>query len=199
MHFPALLRRHPPFLFLLVILFFTSPVRVFCQAIPVAQRTSELKAFGLYTYSNPDFGGHNSGAGTVFGADYMRRFNWLLTPGLEFRVRISPGPTVSQKTFGGGIRVEHPIRQFHPYADFLISHGSMSFSDPFFNPVGPYDKTDTSLVLTYGGGVDVSVFRQWGVRGDFQSERWTNFGNNLTLAPWSLSVGAVYHFQFGSR
>ena len=43
----------------------------------------------------------------------------------SFAVKIANGATVDESTYGGGIRVEKSFNRFRPYADFLISGGSI--------------------------------------------------------------------------
>jgi hypothetical protein len=201
MQTPVFFRQSLPIAILAFLFLAASPRHLNAQAAPAAQRGSEMTAFGMLSRGNPDFGGHVN-TGVAFGADYMRYLRWWVNPSLEFRAKILPGPTVRQTTYGVGLRGEHTIRQFHPYGDFLVSYGDITFYNPTFNPIRT-ESSESSLVYSYGGGVDVDVIKQWAARVDFQSEHWnigkTAGGQDITLTPFLWSIGAVYRFEFGRQ
>ena len=171
------------------------------QSSPTAQKTGEISAFVLYTRLTPDYGPTNNN-GMIFGADYTRFTRWWVNPSLEFRAKITSGSTVDEKSFGGGIRLEKQLHEkFHPYADFLVSAGYINYNfkpPPTLINGQPYT-SDSTVVYSYGGGLDYDITKSFALRGDFQSERWYLDRNpaaaaHLTPAGWSL--GLVYRVPF---
>ena len=79
------------------------------QGLPAASKEAALSFFGAYSRVNTDRSSQKDNGFTV-GFAYTRYLHWLLTPSLEVRCKIATGSTVSEKTFGGGIRVEHPFK-----------------------------------------------------------------------------------------
>lgn len=163
------------------------------QATAARSRAAGISAFGMFGRLTPDYGGPVK-AYTV-GGDYTRFFQ-VISPAIEFRYKGSTTGTVSEKTIGGGIRVERSFSYFRPYADFLISKGTIDFAQK--NLIGANGTgTNGSVVYSYGGGVDYDFADQWAVRVDFQQESWNlNETPAVTLAPRALSFGVLYHFRF---
>ncbi len=178
-------------LFLLVV-----PGRLTAQARPAASKKADISVFGAYSRLSPDYGPQQNN-GFTFGADYTRYLHWFLNPSLELRGKIAPGDTMGQKTFGGGIRAERQFRNFHPYADFLVSAGTLTFTHPIIDVRGKLYKSDNSIVYSAGLGLDYDITPQWAARADYQFEHW-KFGTNQTLTPTVFSLGVVYRIPFRS-
>jgi hypothetical protein len=167
------------------------------QAVPLRQKKADLSVFGTYTRLSPDYGPQQNNGGT-FGVFYTRYYRWL-SPAVEFRAKIANGATVDESTYGGGIRVEKSINRFRPYADFFISGGSIQyhFKTPPIKPTGQPYLSDSSVVYTYGGGLDYDVTDNFSARGEFQSESWNLGGYTpITLTPSMWSIGVVYRIPF---
>jgi hypothetical protein len=175
---------------LAAILAIAAPAKIHAQATPTASRTSGLSVFGGAVWVTPDFGPQTNYGG-VFGVDYSRYLGWHFIPALEFRGKVTNMPTVSEKTFGGGLRVEYPIKRLHPYATFLISYGSINYI-PVFAPGGPQHSSDSTTVLSYGAGADFDLTRHWAAKFDFQSEYWSL--STITLTPTAITLGAAFRF-----
>jgi hypothetical protein len=167
-----------------------APGRIYAQATPTASRTSGLAVFGGWARVSPDYGPQTNYGG-IFGADYSRYLGWHFVPSLEFRGKVTNEHTVSEKTFGGGLRMEYPIKRLHPYATFLISYGVIDFN-PAIAPGGPQYPSDNSVVYSYGAGVDFDINRRWAAKFDFQSEHWNL--DPITLTPTAISLGAAFRF-----
>lgn len=169
------------------------PARMNAQATAARSREANLSAFGMVTRLSTDYGG--TVKAITIGGDYTR-FYQLLSPALEIRFKDSAMGAVSEKTFGGGIRVERSFSYFRPYADFLISKGTINFAQKYYigaNGTG----TNGSVVYSYGGGLDYDFADQWAVRVDFQQENWNvNKSPDVQLTPRALSFGILYHFRF---
>jgi hypothetical protein len=172
------------------------------QAPPTAQKIGDLSAFVLYTRLTPDYG-PTTNNGVTLGLDYTRYTRWWVKPSIEVRGKIANGSTVDERSFGGGIRAVKPIRIFRPYADFLISAGSINFHqiDPYILPNGQPYTSDSTVTYSFGGGLDIDLSRNFSMRGDYQSERWhldKNPATPLDLTPSGWSLGMVYRIPFRS-
>jgi hypothetical protein len=176
------------------------------QAVPASQRKAEVSAFALYSRVTPDYGPTNNNGMTV-GFDYTRLTNWWVKPSLELRAKFANGTTADEKTFGGGIRAVKPMGKFSPYADFMLSYGSINLhlqNPPLLADGTPYT-SDTSIVYSYGGGLDYPLFGNFAARGDFQYEKWyldkytpADY-HPLHLSPYSVNFGVVYRFGYTHR
>jgi hypothetical protein len=159
----------------------------------------------MYSRLTPDYG-PTSNNGIAVGGSYTRLTHWWLDPAIEFRAKIANGITVDEKTFGGGIKGVKKIGRFSPYADFMISYGAINLhlTNPPILPDGSPYVSDTSIVYSYGGGVDYRIFGNFSARGDFQYEKWyidkyANPYKPLHLSPTSINFGVVYTLPFGGR
>jgi hypothetical protein len=158
----------------------------------------DFSAFGAASRVWTDYG-YPATAYTI-GAEFIRYYRWPVTPSIEFRYKsTSNGRTVDENTFGGGIRVEHAIRNFRPYGTFLVSKGTIHYNfDHPYNPhptAEPYTQ-DGSVVYSPGLGVDYDIAYRWAVLADYQYEFW-NLGYNQTLTPRALAIGVLYRVSFG--
>ena len=191
----AIVSRTSTFL-LPAILLVLVPGKLIAQANPVASKKADISVFGTYSRVTTDYGPETNN-GYTFGANYTRYMHWFVNPSLEFRAKIANGPTVDEKTFGGGIRAERQFKNFHPYADFLISAGTIDFQHPNIDVRGNLYKSDDSIVYSTGIGLDYDVTSRWAARADYQFEHWS-LGTNQTLTPRVLSFGVVYRIPFRS-
>lgn len=180
----------------LVSLSFLIPDHLNAQATATRSREAEASAFVTYSRVNLDYG--PAGNGGTFGLDYTRFFQ-LVSPSLEVRFKTASGKVVGERTFGGGLRLEHQWSYFHPYADFLVSKGTITFANKNFigsNGTG----SNGSIVYSYGGGVDYDFADQWSARVDYQGESWNLHETPaITLAPRALSIGVLYRIRLHRR
>jgi opacity protein-like surface antigen len=164
------------------------------QGLPAASKEAAISFFGAYSRVNTDRSSQKDNGFTV-GFDYTRYLHWLLTPSLEVRCKIATGDTVSEKTFGGGIRVEHRFKNFYPYANFFGSYGKITFTNPITSVPGPRYSYDDSTVYSTGAGLDYDITSNWAARVDYQFEHWhTGFRNTFT--PQVFSIGILYRIPF---
>ena len=171
------------------------------QALVTASKAAEITAFGGYMYSNPDYG-FNSYKGFVGGANFTMFRHWWVDPSIEARFDYTAGTGISEHAFLVGPRAQKDYGRFHPYIDFLVGEGHISYNPP--PSFSPNDHGDGGINLTYGGGADIDVVRNFSLKVDFQQQNWnlgTNIpfqpdGSNYTLTPRTLSVGVTYHFPF---
>lgn len=193
------------FVFVLLISFAVAlvSVRAGAQAVPIKQKKADLSTFFGYTKVTPDYGPLINGV--VFGGFYTRYLHWF-APAVEFRAKIANGTGVDQKTYGGGIRVEKDFHQlFRPYGDFLVSSGTINYHlvTPPNQPAPPgipyvlHTYSDSSVVYTYGGGLDVDITENFSARGEYQHENWSlgKYGP-VTLTPSMWGFGVVYRIPF---
>jgi hypothetical protein len=164
------------------------------QGRPTASKEAAISLFGTYSRVSTDRSSQKDNGFTV-GAAYTRYLHWLLTPSLEVRCKIATGGTVSEKTFGGGIRVEHRFKNFYPYANFFGSYGKITFANPITSVPGPRYYYDDSTVYSAGAGLDYDITSNWAARVDYQFEHWhTGFKNTFT--PQIFSIGILYRIPF---
>ena len=169
-----------------------APNQMNAQATAARSREAGLAAFGTYSRVTTDY--YVPGNGFTVGGDYTRFYKWL-SPAVEARFKYGSNKAVTERTIGGGIRVEHQISYFHPYADFLISSGTITFAGK--NYIGANGTgTNGSIVYSAGGGVDYDFADLWSIRVDYQHENWNvNKSPVVTLTPNALSFGLLYRFR----
>jgi opacity protein-like surface antigen len=171
-----------------------TPKHLSGQALPTRSRVAGASAFGTYTRLTTDYG--SSGNGITVGGDYIRYLKFL-SPAIEVRFKTGSGMAVREETFGGGLRIEHQIKYFHPYADLLINDGLIHFTKNGY--IGGNGKgSNSSVVYSFGGGVDYDFADQWAARVDYQSEHWNlQTVPNVILTPRAFSFGILYRFRLG--
>lgn len=157
------------------------------QARQTATKSADIAVFGGWVGAHPDYGPYNSYGG-MFGADYTRYFHSPVVPSLEFRANFHSNIVVKEHSYVVGLRAVAPFRLIRPYADFLVGPGTIDF---------PYNigyTHDDSVVYSYGGGVDVPVFRNFEFRADLQGQHWNL--QPLTYTPSLLTLGVRYTIPF---
>jgi hypothetical protein len=169
----------------------------FAQSRKTADRSSEIDAFGGFTYLDSDYYDPRNNFGVTLGADYtyfIKRYRGLIIPSFQVRGTITPGPADSQKTISGGLKLATTYRRLHPYGDFLFGNGIITFPIPPNAPPGIYRVRDSSAVYTYGGGLTYDLKPSWSVMADYQRQSW-DLGNNPPdrLHPQGVTVGVVFH------
>jgi hypothetical protein len=164
------------------------------QVVPAAtSRVFDVRAGALFSAFQPDY----TDEGTAIAApNYLygiggyvdARFSRWVQPEFEarflrFNELVQDGVAYSQteNTYSLGERL--PIRtwrKFTPYGKFLAGLGNGDFL------IG------SSLVLTYGGGVDYRLNRKFTIRCvDFEYQQW-KINSALTIYPYGYSAGLSY-------
>jgi hypothetical protein len=170
--------------------------KLYSQANPTASKSATLSVFGAYSLVYTDREAAKI-SGVTFGTDYSIYAPGGFIPTLEVRVQIAPGnlAVVGQDTYGGGIRIDRPIKRFVPYIDFLVSYGHLSFT----NPTTTY-RRDNSVVYAGGGGLEYNLSSQWAARADYLFEHW-DIGTTSNLqtgafSPQIITFGVTYRIPF---
>ena len=168
------------------------------QNAPQGTREGEFSVFGGYTHALPDYGPFGDNGGTV-GVDFTRYFHRLFAPSVEARFNFNSGDTINETNSLNGLRLQADMHRFHPYGDFLIGAGHLTFK----TPIPPTYVHDTAFAKSYGGGVNFDVSRYFQLKADYQFEQ-LNFGqnnlvpanHNFTLSPSYFTAGVVYRLPF---
>jgi opacity protein-like surface antigen len=158
------------------------------QADWTARRGTEIAPFMLTSLLSPDWG-QTRNLGFTAGIDYTRFLRSVVQPSLELRFSNAPGINVGEHSFTGGLKIATTIHGIHPYATMLAGTGGITF----MNPVDTYG-SDTSVVYSLGGGVELNVRPQWKLRADYSRQHWNL--DPQTLTPTMYSVGVAYTIPF---
>jgi len=168
------------------------------QGTPTASKETTLSVFGAYSVIFTDREASKI-SGVTFGTDLSLYAPVGFVASLETRFQIAPGSLAydGQNTYGGGIRIDRPIKRFVPYIDFLVSYGHLSFT----NPTTTY-KHDNSVVYAGGGGLEYNLTTRWAARADYLFEHWdvgtTSNGLSGAFSPQIVTVGIAYRIPFRS-
>jgi hypothetical protein len=166
------------------------------QATSTASKQATISVFGAYSLVFTDRESSKV-SGVTFGTDYSIYAPGGFVPTFEVRIQIAPGSLgyVGQNTYGGGIRIDRPIKRFVPYIDFLVSSGHLTFT----NPTTMY-KHDNSVVYAGGGGLEYNLSSRWAARADYLFEHWdigtTSNGLSGAFSPQIITFGVVYRIPF---
>jgi hypothetical protein len=186
--------------FCLLVAVLLLPRQSCAQAISTASRSLDIAGFGGYSGAYTDYG-NTRDQGAAFGVDVTRFFHLPVYPSLEVRANMLHGTVIDEDSYLGGLRAEYPLaHRLHPYADILVGFGTLHFK---FTPSPGYTG-DRSVVLSYGGGVDIDIIRNLQLKIDAQYQNWklgpngTNVTQtgNFNLTPTVGIIGVEYHIPF---
>lgn len=166
------------------------------QALPTASRAGDLQIGGGYVIAQPDYGNKRFNGYSIY-ADFDFKAHWGIEADYHsIKEPDSDGPRymVYEHTYEIGGRYLYPIRNFSPYAKFLVGRGVFNFN---LNNVEP--DTDPHANLAYniyaaGLGIDYRATRSINVRIDYEYQRWPSF-QQKGLQPNLVTIGAAYHFH----
>jgi len=177
-----------------------SQARAHAQALPTATANVHLSAFagvsanytGLELAKNGDIV-----AGVDFGVGSFKGFY----PSLEARglYPIDKGQTVNLENALGGLRLSRLKGNIQGYGDVLFGRGKLTFPGGYPIPSGNYTVlSNTTNVLSFGGGAEYFFKPHWGVKGDFQFQRYqTPVAVSGSLYSKVFTAGVVYRFGTG--
>ena len=160
------------------------------QAAYAATHVQNFSVFAEGSRLSPDYGPQTNYGYTV-GADYTRHYH-ILNPSIEGRITHAGGDTVGMTSYMGGFKGSKDYGHFHPYGDFLLGYGVITFT----HPQGQYYR-DNSTVFGAGGGVDYDIIGNFAAKAEFQFQSWKLGNANSRLTPTVLSIGVVYHLPIG--
>ena len=139
------------------------------QAMPTAEQRASLSVFGGVggTYTGV---GQGRNASMTFGTDYGAWSFAGFRPSVELRgtFPVYEGHLNSQRSILAGVRVEHRLGRFHPYANFLIGGGHINYIN---DDIVGYIYT-TSTVYSPGVGVTRALTRHFSGQVDAQFQHW---------------------------
>jgi opacity protein-like surface antigen len=168
------------------------------QAAPTATQALRLSAFGGATGTYTNFLGGKNGSLTL-GADLTFLATPYVKPSFELRgtAPLDSGHLDGQFNLLLGPRVEYPFHRLHPYVDFLIGRGLISYKNGGFPYNGFLYLSSSSFVYSTGLGLDYDLTDRWGLKADFQYQHWhTPFYTFDSIHPKATTFGVVYRFDF---
>ena len=179
---------------LLAVLGLVGAIPVFCQVTPEGIRGGAPLAVGV-GYSNyyTDWNGRLEGPAVWidWGPSFLHGF------GIEVEGRdLNYGRTKAQSNLrfdtagGGALYTLRCNPTFHLYAKYLVSYGSTDFN------VGvPTYTHDTRTDYAPGGGLELRMFRDVWVRGDYEYQFWPDFFKHHTQNPQGFTIGLSYDLR----
>ncbi len=182
-------------------LFALVPFRSHAQDVPAA-----IARIQLYGWAG--VGANYSGVQLAKNGDAeagldleVRAFHGLY-PAAEVRglIPIAKGNVVAEKNLLGGLRLGRHVRNFAPYGDVLFGRGELNYLDGGqLTPDGTFDVlSNTSNVLSFGGGTDWFFTNHLALKGDFQFQRYaTPITTSGELYSKVFTLGVVYRLGFG--
>lgn len=166
------------------------------QTTETASQDLRIRAFGMYSHVDTDYAGGVNNGGT-FGVDVDFKIPHVrgIKPGVDIREVISSGSIANQRVFSGGPQIVLSGGRYHPYFDFLVGSGTISFPHPTI----PGYTHDNSFVYTLGGGIDVTVHGPWAVRADYQRQQWKLQESTPSFYPTQFSIGLRYQVHLRNK
>ena len=174
--------------------------QTYAQAVPTASANVRISAFaglsanytGLLLAKNGDL---------TAGVDIGFRPFHSFYPALEGRgfYPIDKGQTVNLENFVGGLRLGRRKERFGGYGDVLFGRGKLSYPGGYPDASNTFlVVSNTSNVISFGGGVDWDWTPHFGLKGDFQLQRYdtpvTASGNLISKV---FTIGMVYRLGSG--
>ncbi len=163
------------------------------QAIPVAERTGRIDIYGGYSLTKPDFTETNAN-GFFIGGTYLLKKHTFGKPGISVRYNRTTNNSVTESFVGAGLDLRYRVKRVEPFVTGLFGVGNLALK---ITP--PY--SDSGFEALIGGGADVPITRRFAVRGELNYGFLKITGKNntpigeVTLTPFTVNVGAVYHFR----
>jgi len=170
------------------------------QAVPTATANVRLSGFaglsGNYTGV-----GLAKNADVVAGADIGIGSFAGFFPAIEVRgmYPINKGHVVAEENVLVGLRLGRHKQNFNPYADVLFGRGQLTYANGIPNVAGTFlVLSNTSNVLSFGGGLDYNLSQHFAAKGDFQLQKYdtpvTASGSAYSKV---FTLGLVYRIGTG--
>lgn len=157
------------------------------QAVRTASKSADIGVFAGVQDADPAYGPDRA-AGGMFGVDFTRYFHLPVEPSLEFRANFISNTYVGEHTYLVGLRAAVPFHGIRPYADFLVGPGTIHF------PLNIGYTGDNSTVYSYGGGIDLPVYRTISLKLDVQGQHWNT--GSFIYTPTLGTIGVMYRIPF---
>jgi len=170
------------------------------QAVPTASANLRLSAFGALSanYSGVELARNGD---VTAGVDIGFRPFAGFFPALEARgsYPIAKGHTVAEENALVGIRLGRNKENFNPYGDVLFGRGKLNFPTGLTNAAGTFlVLSNTTNVLSIGGGLDYNLSRHFAAKGDFQLQRYgTPVSATGSVYSKLFTIGIVYRIGVG--
>jgi hypothetical protein len=171
------------------------------QAAPTAYANLRLSAFAGFSgnYTGVQLG-KNGDITAGFDIGFRPFAGFYPTVEVRAAYPIVKGQVANQENVLGGIRLGRRKENLNPYGDVLFGRGKLNF------PSGLPDSTNsftvlsnTSNVLSFGGGLDYVLSQHWAAKGDFQFQKYespvTASGSVFSKV---FTAGIVYRIGAGS-
>ncbi len=138
----------------------------------------------------------------VAGADIIFKSFAGFYPTLEGRgaYPIDRGQLDSQKNILAGLKMARHKQRFAGYGDILFGRGKITYANGYPDVSGNFlVLSNTSNVLSFGGGVDINTGDHLGFKGDFQLQQYdTPVTASGSLYSKVFTAGLIYRFGTGS-
>ena len=188
-------------LFALSSLFALFAARAHAQDVPAAIAHVQL-------YGWAGFGGNFTGDELAKNGDVEAGFDvevkpfFGLHPAAEVRglLPVLDHTVITEKNLLGGIRLGRHVRNYVPYGDVLFGRGELHYlNGGQLTPDGSFIVlSNTSNVLSFGGGNDWFFTNHLAIKGDFQFQRYaTPVTTSGALYSKVFTVGIVYRIGSG--
>ena len=170
------------------------------QALPTAYANVRLSAFAGVSANYTGVELERNGDVTA-GVDIgFRPFSGFF-PALEARgsYPIAKGSLANEENALAGIRLGRRKENFNPYGDVLFGRGRLNFPHGLADASNTFTVlSNTTNVLSFGGGLDYNLSRHFGVKGDFQFQKYdspvTASGSVFSKV---FTAGVTYRFGSG--
>jgi hypothetical protein len=186
-----------PLKFFATAVFLFSVHAAHAQAVPTATTNIQLSAFAGVSANYSGVQLAKNGDVTA-GIDIGFRPFAGFFPALEARglYPIAKGTVVNEKNILGGIRLGRRKERFNPYGDVLFGRGELKYPGGLSNPTNTFIiLSNTSNVLSFGGGLDYNLSRHFGVKGDFQFQKYdTPVTASGSLFSKVFTAGMTYRY-----
>jgi hypothetical protein len=188
------------FRFLAPAVMFAGVCSAHAQAVPTASANIRLSAFAGVSanYTGVELAKNGD---VVAGVDIGFRPFAGFFPAIEARgmYPIDKGHLVAQENALVGIRLGRHKENFNPYGDVLFGRGKLDFATGLTNPAGTFlVLSNTTNVLSLGGGLDYSLSPHFAAKGDFQFQKYnTPVSASGSVYSKVFTVGIVYRIGTG--
>ena len=189
-----------PYSILLAAALFVTVHAAHAQAVPTASASMTLSAFGGFSANYTGVELEKNGDITA-GVDVgFREFAGFL-PAIEARgsYPILKGNVANQENLLAGIRLGRRKQRFNPYGDVLFGRGELKYPHGLSTPTNTFIVlSNTSNVLSFGGGLDYNLTTHFGAKGDFQFQKYdTPVTASGSVFSKVFTVGITYRFSSG--